>query len=196
MDTGKLVLLWAVQYSVLPEPGAQTTTHIISVVERYCLYPEFWSWLKLICIASYKLSSCKFGDFSSTNIWHSILPERRKKMDEDGFTLFYHLEFQNKYFMQEIQKIGHAVIFIHPLFLVGRESNEERDFVFFRRHLKTLLTSGSNTASKPPLAFQTWLLLSSSFSLFLLCACPSSLGTHSLFLYPSSSFLYLLSQIL
>lgn len=172
--------------------GSNHNTHIVSIVERYCLYPEFWSWLKLICIASYKLSSCKFGDFSSINIWHSILPKRRKRGTRLGFSLFYHLELQNKYFMLEIQKTGHAVLFIHLLFLAGREANRERAFVLFPRHLKTSLTSGSNTASKPPLAFQTWLLLSSSFSLFLLCACPSSLGTHSLFYIhlPLSSVCY------
>lgn len=68
-------------------------------------------------------------------------------MDKDGFSLFCHLELKNIYLRLEIQKTGHAVLLVHPLFLAERKAHREEAFVFFPGHLKTPLTSGSNTAS-------------------------------------------------
>lgn len=122
MDLSELVLLYEDGLPATPALNVQCiirarglgqNTHCYNNGNIYFFYPEFWSFFKLSCIASNKLSSCELGDFSSINIWRSILPERIKKMYKNGFSFFYHLELQNTYFMLGLQEIGYAVLFAH-----------------------------------------------------------------------------------
>lgn len=85
--------------------------HRNTLTKMKCHYPEFWSFFRLIWIASKKLSMCAIDVFSSISIWRSILPESSGGK-KTGVKMISHILFiifngrADRYFIHKLWKLN------------------------------------------------------------------------------------------